>query len=239
MNCLVNLRKACLLGQRVKNRIRYLAEHYVVSQILHAWRYRIDLIFSIELKTKFVSKVKQETLYGLSNCEKTEWRSHANQYQTSSLTNFRSVFRKISGSDSKFDNFYDIGSGLGKMVFYAEKVQLARNFCGLEADKTLYYESERIKKKINSTSEFFLADAATFLLPTPKESRNLFYLFNPFDELILRKFLMNNMDKVGQSLFIYDNDIHKEVFINLNFMRIFSLSNTSVYTLSSDFHVNP
>ncbi len=211
-------------------RVLYLFDRHTVSKWKFLLKFRKDFIFERRLKSKFVEKIDQKTLEIYSNeFLNSFWRSKATQYQTSSLVEFNKAFRNANLDKIDFQNFYDIGSGKGKMVFWAERRKIANNCVGIEADTTLYLESLRIKSISKSNAEFIQADAATHVLKLQKDEKNLIFLFNPFDGDVLRSFLTNNIQKFRRSIFIYENDLYNDVFIDLKFVPIYKKGKLSVF----------
>lgn len=63
-------------------------------------------------------------------------------------------------------------------------------------------------------------DAATFVLP---QATNLVFMFNPFDHVILEKFISVNLEhfKKHHSVIAYANDVHKATLGAFGFQTIF------------------
>ena len=69
----------------------------------------------------------------------------------------------------------------------------------------------------------------TFSLDLPADESNLIYMFNPFDDVVIRSFLKKNFGKFLETTFVYENDVHKQVFYELGFKNIYSRGNTSAF----------
>lgn len=140
-------------------------------------KYRKDIAFERKMGTKFITKIDQKTL-GIYSHESSNalWKSKATQYQTSSLVAFSKAFRSVDLDRMDFQNFYDLGSGKGKMVFFAENKKIADNCVGIEADSYLYLESLSIKNKFNSSTDFIKADASSIILKLQNDEKNLFFV---------------------------------------------------------------
>lgn len=80
--------------------------------------------------------------------------------------------------------------------------------------------------------EFNVADAVNFKLPG---EHCMVFLYNPFNEIILEKFIINNTNnfiKYG-SLICYANDIHRKILTNFGFETIYrDHEHNSIYRLS-------
>jgi hypothetical protein len=164
------------------------------------------IINSSQLVTKFTSK------------------SHAVEYRAVYTRNLRVLLneaKKKNETAQGFDNFIDIGSGKGKACFYAHSKKIADNIIGVEFSDELieisYLNNKIIKaKNIN----FINADALEYLLPC---GNNLIFMFNPFDDYVMRKFIVNNLNnfKKNKTIIAYANDIHRNIFRDFDFETIF------------------
>ena len=67
---------------------------------------------------------------------------------------------------------------------------------------------------------FLQADAMDFMLP---QASNLVFMFNPFDEVVLDRFIENNLEhfKTHKSMIAYANDRHKKSLMTYGFETIF------------------
>ena len=63
-------------------------------------------------------------------------------------------------------------------------------------------------------------DAARYLLP---DTQAFVFMFNPFDDQVLRMFLKNNLDGFRKSGHIigYSNDVHRSVIEELGFRKLY------------------
>ena len=80
-------------------------------------------------------------------------------------------------------------------------------------------------------------DASDDLLPNDFDGKNILYLYNPFDDVILKKFLLKNIELINKgSIIFYLNDIYRDVILEtnelnlkdfkkeINFMKLVSIS---------------
>ena len=74
---------------------------------------------------------------------------------------------------------------------------------------------------------FVQADAMDFMLP---QASNLVFMFNPFDEVVLDRFIENNLNhfKTHNSIVAYANDRHKKSLAKYGFETIFRNQNRKI-----------
>lgn len=133
----------------------------------------------------------------------------------------RELFSEANKTGYSFDSFIDIGSGKGKACFYAHINQSFKNILGVEFSKSLLDITNENKSKINTSIITFLnIDTIEFDLP---KTNNLIFMFNPFDDVVLEKFISNNLHhfKKHQSVIAYVNDIQRSTLTRLGFETIF------------------
>jgi len=145
--------------------------------------------------------------------------SHATYYQAVPMEYLDILFDLLQGDSSQV-HFVDIGCGKGRACFYA--CQKYKNVTGIDfspsliadAQKNLQAFSGAIKGQIN----FELKDASLYDLP---DEPALVYLYNPFDEYILRKFIIRNIEHFTKhkSRIAYVNDVCHDLLIKCGFTR--------------------
>jgi 16S rRNA G966 N2-methylase RsmD len=148
-------------------------------------------------------------------------KKNAVEYRPVFIGTLRQLFSEVGKLDSKYHNFIDIGSGKGKACFYALMKQSFKQVTGVEFSKELVDIAIKNQNIIGASNVNFLnMDASTYLLP---DESSLIFLFNPFDQIVLEKFLKNNMDHfaVQNSVVAYANDVHRNVLAKMGFETIF------------------
>ncbi len=116
--------------------------------------------------------------------------------------------------------FVDIGSGKGRLLHTAYKYGFER-YLGVEFSKQLVTISKENFKKLNIFDIEILTIDATIFIP-PEDTRVL-YLLNPFDDVVLTKFLKQVL-KYHQNYqhdiyIIYRAPVFKEVFEQFNTIK--------------------
>jgi SAM-dependent methyltransferase len=160
-----------------------------------------------------------ETVYAAS-------RPHAVCYQAVRCVHVGLLIDEAKKTGIVFDNFIDLGSGKGKACFYAANKYRFKQLIGVEFSGPLVEAADANRKNFGAPNIRFLhMDAAQFALP---EGNNLVFLFNPFGEFILRKFLENNIDQLRQSrsVIAYVNDHHRLCMTRLGFSTLFRSQNS-------------
>jgi 16S rRNA G966 N2-methylase RsmD len=119
-------------------------------------------------------------------------------------------------------NFIDIGSGEGIIIGYCEINYPFKKLYGVEIDYQKFILARKNMLKLNiheNRVNFENQNAIKYLLPN---ENNILFLFNPFDDSILKKFLNNNIDiiKKYNNIIIYLNDIHRDVFEKFEFKTL-------------------
>lgn len=156
---------------------------------------------------------------------------HAMAYEAISCLVLRELFNEAHKTGIAFDNFLDIGSGKGKACFYAAYKSNFKNIIGVEFSRPLVEVAEVNKQRFGARHiNFVNTDARMFSLP---KGDSLIFLFNPFGEIILTKFLENNMlhFKENRSVIAYANDQHRRCLVKFGFETVFrnQLSQDSLY----------
>lgn len=146
---------------------------------------------------------------------------HATAYHAVWCRNLREIFFEANKTGYCFENFIDIGAGKGKACFYAQTKQSFENIIGVEFSKPLVDIANKNKKKFGAKNiNFMHADATDFSLP---DQSNLIFMFNPFDNVVLEKFISNNMEhfKNHHSVIAYANDVQRMSLTKFGFETIF------------------
>lgn len=147
--------------------------------------------------------------------------THATSYQAVWCRNMRKLFREAKKTQLALANFIDIGSGKGKACLYAHKKMQFSKIIGIEFSQQLVDIANRNKRKINAENIKFLhTDAIEFQLP---DEPCLVFMFNPFDNVVLGKFIRNNLQHfhLRKSVIAYANDVEGMTLLKCGFETIF------------------
>jgi SAM-dependent methyltransferase len=130
----------------------------------------------------------------------------------------------------KFDdfNFLDIGSGYGIALHFVMKNYHFNNYYGLEFDKYLVDISRENLDSLKKKFDIFHADACNFVI---KDLKYIIYLYNPFNETILKKFLDNNLNllKKNKCIIMYQNNFYTEDLKKLSKKETIVENGLSIY----------
>jgi SAM-dependent methyltransferase len=152
-----------------------------------------------------------------------ESAAHATAYHAVWRRNLRVVFKEAARQGVVFANFVDVGCGKGKACIFAAKSTIL-NFDlikGVDFSAALIEAAEANKRRAGAQSVVFeVADASEYRLAP---GNTLTFLFNPFDEVVLSRFVANNREHFAAyaSFVAYANDIHRDVLEREGFNATF------------------
>lgn len=151
--------------------------------------------------------------------------AHAVQYQTAIVEVFLDILNSLPISYEEF-LFIDLGSGKGRALLLASQFPFKR-IIGVELSENLhmiacrniqiYRDEGQYCHNIQSICE----DVAKYEIPYEK---TVFYLFNPFDEYVMRAALLNieySISKYPRDIYIcYLKPVYRHVFDRAPFLKI-------------------
>jgi SAM-dependent methyltransferase len=175
-----------------------------------------DFLFELRLGVELSGTISASDIVSKSTS-----KSHTTAYQPVFTRNLRELLNEAKKTGIEFENFIDIGSGKGKACFYAYKTCFFPYIIGVDFSEPLVEIANRNKRKLNLQSISFInADATEFELP---KQTSFIFMFNPFDSIVLEKFISNNIDhfKKFNSVIAYANDIQRPSLRKLGFETIF------------------
>ena len=155
---------------------------------------------------------------------------HSTALHTVWLLNLKRLYNLVKQKiDLENYHFIDIGCGNGIPLIYANKKFRFKSFSGIDL---IYDYIDITKKNIESSLgsnsiNVIQADAANFIL----EDKSYFvFMFNPFDEVIMEKFMINNYKHLikNNSVIAYSNynqlNIIKKFTNNIQEIKKFKLA---------------
>lgn len=151
-------------------------------------------------------------------------------YQGASYLVLVRLFKELDERIKSF-RFIDIGSGKGRVVFVAEHFGF-NDLTGIELNEKLVLEANQnlksyVSKRDASHIQFITANALDF------EYGNipvLYFLFNPFNAVILKKVLEKiRATSTQETWFIYMNPLYKDVFKDTGIQEVKRLK-SGLYT---------
>ncbi len=159
-----------------------------------------------------------------------EHQAGYHHYQGASYLVLEKIFAVLAGFPVP-DRFVDVGSGLGRVIFFAE----ARGFKwlrGVEMNGTLVDKandnSVRYKKRNAAADlQFYSANALKFDYPSEAA---VYFFFNPFDAEIMDACLDRiSAGSTADSWFVYMNPLYRSTFENKGFNQVAEVR-TNFYT---------
>jgi SAM-dependent methyltransferase len=153
--------------------------------------------------------------------DSAESLANSNNYRAYSNFYLKLLMQKALSTGIKFENFVDVGCGKGQPCIFARKYFAFPNVYGIDFSGPLIDVAKR--NAANSPYEnvhFLVADATSWKLPN---GNSLVFLFNPFNEIILEKFLTLNLGHFARyrSLIAYGVDAHVSTMHQLGFESIY------------------
>ena len=117
----------------------------------------------------------------------------------------------------------DVGSGKGKALLVWSKLKFPKDtlIYGIEYNKDLAKISKENIKKVGHNNEIkVLINDITQVETIIFKKTLLIYLYNPFDELIMKEFLIRFRSK--KIILIYNNPVHSKLFEDFGYACIHS-----------------
>lgn len=181
------------------------------------------------------NEIRGEKKYGISTTRIVDLkklsvtgnnRRNAEMYQGANYYLLETMFEKLN--ELKAGNkFIDVGCGKGRALVVAAHygfkrltgIDFARELCELakENTKQLYDKFPGIQINIDC------ADAADYEF---EKDTDVFFFFNPFNEVVMKKVVKNIMAAIPSQrkiYVVYLNPMHKELFMEAGFKRIYAV----------------
>lgn len=118
-------------------------------------------------------------------------RQHSERYQATKTRPFKKLMRRLSFPEGSV--FIDVGCGKGKVLLIATGFGFAR-VAGVEFDgdlcRTARMNIEKFRRRTGTTTDVQVIES-DILDYEIQPDENVFYLYNSFGEVVLRRFLEN------------------------------------------------
>ncbi len=153
--------------------------------------------------------------------ESAESLPNSNNYRAYTNFHLKPLLREALNTGIEFKNFVDVGCGKGMPCIFAKKYFGFDNIYGIDFSGPLIeIAKQNLAKTRYENVHFLVADAAHWKIP---EGNTLLLINNPFNEIILEKFLVLNLEHFSRyrSLIAYGNDFQKSTLCRLGFEMIF------------------
>lgn len=194
----------------------------IKKSLISAYSYFYDYIFDLKYGLDTNSWVEVDELDVNDN-----QKEHAVLYQGTRVLPLIKLFKKLNLPKNQI--FVDIGSGKGRVLLIAADYGFAK-VKGIEFSKKLCLKAKNNistyckKKKIATDIEIINIDAKDYQF---ENDESIFFLFNPFDDVILSKVLKNisaSQKKHNRPIWmIYANAVHKNLIENtMNIINSYS-----------------
>jgi SAM-dependent methyltransferase len=178
-------------------------------------------------------EIKGEKKYGINTTGADELKklsssgidiSHATIYMPVSYSLIEKTLEQIALSDKK--HFLDIGCGKGRALCVAAHYGFNK-LTGIDFSEKLCIdaiENTRITKQQLPAISFSIITQDAVVIQIPADTDCIF-LFNPFDEVVMKKVLANIINSLETSprqlKIIYANPLHKNLFTENNFEEVY------------------
>ena len=148
-------------------------------------------------------------------------KAHASMYQASKVVHLRKVFKTLNFPKKKV--IVDIGSGKGRVLLIASEfgfseargIEFSPNLCEIAKSNIDIY-----KERTKTTTNFSIinADAGKYVF---NDDEYVFFLYNPFDKVILFKVIQNIKESLERQprpiVMIYKNAASKKELVEEHF----------------------
>jgi len=151
----------------------------------------------------------------------SEFRDNATSYHAAWCSSIRKLIKKSASLKIRPETFIDIGCGKGKVCFYAAAIKRFKKIIGIDFDSELIAQANEYKSKFSEYNiEFLHADATEYDLGQFEQS--MIFMFNPFDDKVMRIFLEKNMNAFREKRHViaYSNDMQHKVIEEMGFKKL-------------------
>lgn len=147
--------------------------------------------------------------------------NHACSWTSIISFSFEYIFNYLLDETHKY-SFFDIGSGKGKVLLVASKNKYhekLKDIHGVEINKTLVQIAKENFKKMKLKPCQILTESAATIDLGQINKKMILFLYNPFDEYLLKKFLNNQT--FTNCIIIYNNPVYDQAIKDIGFIEIY------------------
>lgn len=217
-------------------RINYYLKYFLF--INSNWNFRLAF-FTVwnEIKGEKKYNIHTVALDRLSTLTiKGDNLSHASIYQGANYFLLEKAFGYLASIHAN-KNIVDFGCGKGRVLAVAAHYGYTK-ITGIDFAKALCVAAEqniqRVKANFPSVQFTIICDDAVNYKIAPDE--NVFFFFNPFDEVVMLQVVKNILQSLRQSprhvTIVYLNPLHKEIFLSAGFEEEYYLRRLEYLELS-------
>ena len=161
---------------------------------------------------------------------------HASIYQGANYYLIEKAFDYLQSINAN-RSIIDFGSGKGRVLIVAAHYGF-RNITGIDFAKALCISAEQNINQIKSNypSTKFIVICDDVINYSIKEDENVFFFFNPFDEVVMLQVVKNILKSLKENprhiFIVYLNPLHKEIFLSAGFEEEYYLKKLEYLELS-------
>jgi SAM-dependent methyltransferase len=157
--------------------------------------------------------------------------AHATAYFPSSYLVLHEVFSRL-GDECRDGVLVDYGCGMGRTLMFASTLPL-KKLIGIELSKSLCDTATAnlnrlYRKSKRNRPPWLIVNADARLFEIPHEA-NIFYFFNPFDEIVIGQVADKIVSSIRHSprrcIIVYANPVHEIEFTSRGLTEAFVLNN--------------
>lgn len=127
--------------------------------------------------------------------------------------------------EKKYENFLDIGCGLGRPIIVANEIGF-KNLYGVDISEKLISSCKSNLKIKNVYANLACEDVDNYNLP---DGKLCIFLFNPFGKEKMKNLLAKIQDREFETIILYHNPKHLDIFESNNFSKKFTWNNFGLY----------
>lgn len=152
--------------------------------------------------------------------------NNASIYMASWTSEIKKIFKTLSkllGADFENYTFIDIGCGKGKVGIVwnmcCDKQNKEQHIFGVDLLEELISIAKSNHKKVIGTEGRYFTQDITEINPSKFGNKFILYLYNPFNDVILKKMLEKFSN--FETLIVYNNPVYSDTLINNGYTKFF------------------